>query len=125
MSRCAECAGRLMIGGGTRGGPILLRGKGSRVWDTQGKSYIDCTAQSWALYLGYCNDEIWEAINQQAPTSDARAPGLRHAPPLLPGQASDRHCPRADQPGIVLSLSLALEGGMKIALKTAPAPLNS
>ena len=27
---------------------------------------IDCTAQSWALYFGYCNEEIWDAINQQA-----------------------------------------------------------
>ena len=58
-----ECQKHLMIGGGTRGGPVLHHGKGVRVWDLDGKEYIDCTSQSWALYLGYCNGEIWEAVN--------------------------------------------------------------
>ena len=48
----------LMIGGGTRGGPILKRGKGCWVEDIDGKKYIDCTSQSWALYLGYSNEDI-------------------------------------------------------------------
>ena len=53
-----DCAKHLMIGGGTKGGPVLHHGKGVRVWDITGKSYIDCTSQSWALYLGYCNQEL-------------------------------------------------------------------
>ena len=61
-----QCQEHLMIGGGTRGGPILHHGKGVRVWDIDGKEYIDCTSQSWALYLGYSNDEIWDAVNQHA-----------------------------------------------------------
>ncbi len=59
-----RCAGHLMLGGGTRGGPVLARGKGVRVWDTDGKDYIDCTSQSWALYLGYANDEINQVIRE-------------------------------------------------------------
>ena len=59
-------ADHLMVGGGTRGGPVLHHGKGVRVWDIKGKSYIDCTSQSWALYLGYCNDELWSAVNEHA-----------------------------------------------------------
>ncbi|MHB9109566.1 MAG: aspartate aminotransferase family protein [Armatimonadota bacterium] len=55
---CEACAPHLMLGGGTRGGPVLARGKGVRVYDPQGKSYIDCTSQSWAMYLGYANEEI-------------------------------------------------------------------
>jgi 4-aminobutyrate aminotransferase-like enzyme len=51
-------AKNVMLGGGTRGGPVLVRGKGVRVWDDKGKDYIDCTSQSWALYLGYANDDI-------------------------------------------------------------------
>jgi 4-aminobutyrate aminotransferase-like enzyme len=54
----------IMLGGGTRGGPVLARGKGVRVWDTNGKDYIDCTSQSWALYLGYANDEINRVIKE-------------------------------------------------------------
>ena len=61
MARCAE---HLMVGGGTRGGPVLARGKGVRVWDVNGRDYIDCTAQSWALYLGYANDEINGVIRE-------------------------------------------------------------
>ncbi len=61
-----EISKHLMLGGGTRGGPILSRGKGVRVWDTDDKSYIDCTSQSWALYLGYCNEELWDAVNEHA-----------------------------------------------------------
>jgi 4-aminobutyrate aminotransferase-like enzyme len=54
----------IMLGGGTRGGPVLEKGKGVRVWDTTGKDYIDCTSQSWALYLGYANDEINQVIRE-------------------------------------------------------------
>ncbi len=60
----AQCAKHLMIGGGTRGGPTLVRGKGVRVWDVDGKGYIDCTSQSWALLLGHTNDEINEVIRE-------------------------------------------------------------
>ena len=59
-----KCADHVMLGGGTRGGPVLARGKGVRVWDSNGKEYIDCTSQSWALYLGYANDEINKVITE-------------------------------------------------------------
>lgn len=51
----------VIIGGGTPG-PCLERGKGVRVIDSRGKSYIDCTSQSWALYLGFANQEITETV---------------------------------------------------------------
>jgi 4-aminobutyrate aminotransferase-like enzyme len=54
----------VMLGGGTRGGPVLTRGKGVRVWDATGRDYIDCTSQSWALYLGYANDEINRVVRE-------------------------------------------------------------
>ena len=57
-AECADCAEHLMLGGGTRGGPVLVRGKGVRVYDPTGKDYIDCTSQSWAMYLGFANEDI-------------------------------------------------------------------
>jgi len=57
-----ECEAHVMLGGGTRGGPVLDHGKGVRVWDTHGKDYIDCTSQSWALLLGYANEDINNVI---------------------------------------------------------------
>jgi len=59
-----RCKKNVMLGGGTLGGPTLAKGKGVRVWDTEGKDYIDCTSQSWALYLGYANDEINQVIKE-------------------------------------------------------------
>lgn len=61
-SEQAECAKHVMVGGGTRGGPVLVRGKGVRVYDPDGKEYIDCTSQSWALYLGFANEEINQVV---------------------------------------------------------------
>ena len=57
-AECADCAEHLMLGGGTRGGPVLVRGKGVRVYDPTGKDYIDCTSQSWAMYLGFANEDV-------------------------------------------------------------------
>jgi len=54
----------LMLGGGTPG-PNLIRGKGVYVYDIDGKEYIDCTSQSWALHLGYCHPEINQAVKEQ------------------------------------------------------------
>jgi 4-aminobutyrate aminotransferase-like enzyme len=58
-----EAKQHLMIGGGTPG-PVLVKGKGVRVQDIEGKSYIDCTSQSWALYLGYANDQINQVAHE-------------------------------------------------------------
>ena len=63
-ARLEQCAKYLMVGGGTRGGPVLHRGKGVRVWDINGKDYIDCTSQGWALYLGYAHDAINQVIRE-------------------------------------------------------------
>ncbi len=58
------CARHVMLGGGTRGGPVLDHGQGVRVWDSRGKAYIDCTSQSWALYLGYAHAAINGVIGE-------------------------------------------------------------
>ncbi|MDM8007888.1 MAG: aspartate aminotransferase family protein [Phycisphaerae bacterium] len=63
-ARMEQCGKHLMVGGGTRGGPVLQRGKGVRVWDADGREYIDCTSQGWALYLGYAHDDINRVIRE-------------------------------------------------------------
>ena len=60
-----DCARHLMLGGGTRGGPVVVRGEGVRLYDENGKDYIDCTSQSWAMYLGFANPEINRVVAQQ------------------------------------------------------------
>ncbi|MDD2706641.1 MAG: aspartate aminotransferase family protein [Verrucomicrobiae bacterium] len=116
-----ECAAHLMIGGGTRGGPVLHHGKGVRVWDANGREYIDCTSQSWALYLGYCNQEIWGAINEHAQNMTHVHQGFD----TLPRFALARRLAGIMPPGMsrvsfVPTSGLALEGCMKLALKNRP-----
>ena len=45
----------VMLGSGGHG-VCFEKGKGVRLWDVNGKSYIDCTSQGWAMYLGHAND---------------------------------------------------------------------
>jgi len=49
--------------------PIVIeRGKGTRVWDVNGKEYLDFTA-GWAVNnVGHCNPEVAKAIAEQAST---------------------------------------------------------
>jgi len=60
-----EYANNIMLGGGTRGGPVLVRGKGVHLYDNNGKEYIDCTSQSWAMYLGYANEQMNQVVTEQ------------------------------------------------------------
>ncbi len=44
----------------------LVRGKGTRVWDSEGKEYLDFLAGISVNNLGHCSDRVVEAIRQQA-----------------------------------------------------------
>lgn len=44
----------------------IVRGAGSRVWDDQGKEYIDCVAGIAVCSTGHCHPEVVEAICDQA-----------------------------------------------------------
>jgi len=50
------------------GPTIIERGKGIRVWDTSGKSYIEGMAGLWCTALGYGNEELIEAAREQLST---------------------------------------------------------
>ncbi len=116
-----EAAEHLMIGGGTRGGPILHHGKGVRVWDTSGKEYIDCTSQSWALYLGYCHDELWQAVNEQSSNMTHVHQGFDTLPRFALAERLAGIMPEGmNRVSFVPTSALALEGSMKLALKNRP-----
>jgi putrescine aminotransferase len=48
-----------------RGELVLERGEGARVWDEQGRSYVDATAALWYCNVGYGRAEIGEAAADQ------------------------------------------------------------
>ncbi len=46
--------------------PVLVRGEGTKVWDADGKSYLDFTAGWAVLNLGHSHPAVTEAIREQA-----------------------------------------------------------
>ena len=46
----------------------VARGKGTRVWDVQGKEYIDCMGGYGVALVGHCNERVVAAIKKQAET---------------------------------------------------------
>ena len=44
---------------------VIERGEGARIWDEQGRSYIDAPAALWYCNVGYGRDEIAEAAAEQ------------------------------------------------------------
>lgn len=45
---------------------MIVRGKGSRVWDAEGKEYIDCVAGIAVCSTGHCHPAVTRAICEQA-----------------------------------------------------------
>ena len=45
---------------------VLVRGAGARVWDEQGREYLDATAGLWFANVGHGRQEIADAIGAQA-----------------------------------------------------------
>ncbi len=48
-----------------KGAKIIVRGKGCKVWDIEGKAYYDATAALWYNSLGHCRPELAETAKAQ------------------------------------------------------------
>src|SRR5690606_38152904 len=60
----------------TRPGRVMVRGKGSYVWDAEGKQYLDFI-QGWAVNcLGHCPPALVKAVSQQAKQLVNASPAL-------------------------------------------------
>ena len=113
-----EYSSHLMLGGGTRGGPVLKRGKGCWVEDIEGNKYIDCTAQSWALYLGYANDEINRIVFEHSQNLTHVHQGFDTIPRFaLVKKLAEIAPPALDRVSFTVGGGPAIEAAMKIALK--------
>ena len=47
------------------GGHMIVRGRGSTLWDSRGRSYLDAMAGLWCVNVGYGRSEMAEAIARQ------------------------------------------------------------
>jgi len=113
-----EYSKHLMLGGGTRGGPVITRGKGIYFWDQNNKKYIDCTSQSWALYLGFSNDEINQVIREHIENMTHIHQGFDTLPRLYLANKLASIAPGdLNRVSFTIGGGLAIEAAMKIAIK--------
>jgi len=113
-----DYASHLMIGGGTRGGPLLVRGKGCWVEDMDGKKYIDCTSQSWALYLGYANDEINNIVYEHSQNLTHVHQGFDTLPRFALAKKLSEIAPKdLNRASFTVGGGAAIEAAMKISIK--------
>ncbi len=112
-----EARKHLVVGGGTPG-PTLVRGKGVRVWDVDGKSYIDCTSQSWAMYLGFGNEEIAEALYEHSKNMTHIHQGFDSLPRFYLARELAKLAPGTlNRVSFTVGGGPAIEAAMKIALR--------
>ena len=110
----------VMIGGG-HPGPCLVKGKGVRVEDINGNTYIDCTSQSWALYLGYANDEIRQTVFEHMANIGHIHQGFDTKPRFaLAKKLADLAPENLNRVSFTVGGGPAIEAAMKIALKNCP-----
>jgi len=62
----AELESRYFFPVGKRLPVTLVKGEGSRVWDEDGREYLDCVAGIAAVSLGHCHPEVVKAVQEQA-----------------------------------------------------------
>ena len=110
----------VMLGSGQHG-LCLKQGKGVRVWDLNGKEYIDCTSQGWALFLGHANEEIRQAAYEQM----GMLTHLNQNSDTLPRYALARELTalapeHLNRVLFTVGGSAAIEAAMKIAAKNVP-----
>jgi len=61
---------------------VLERGQGSRVWDSEGREYIDFAAGIAVCGLGHCHPELLAALSEQAGKLWHTSNGFFSEPPL-------------------------------------------
>ncbi len=74
-----------------RSGPFIpVRGEGSRLWDQQGKEYIDFAGGIAVNALGHAHPELREALNEQASKVLAYRQRLHQRAGTATGEKIDR-----------------------------------
>ncbi|TFG60987.1 MAG: aminotransferase class III-fold pyridoxal phosphate-dependent enzyme [Spirochaetales bacterium] len=108
----------LMLGGGTRPAPTIIRGKGVWLTDIDGKKYIDCTSQSWAMYLGFANEEFNATITEHLKNASHIHQGFDTPSRfMLAKKLAEKAPKKINRVSFTVGGAAAVEGGMKIAIK--------
>jgi len=68
MTDWVELESRLFMTTGKRMPAVIVRGEGTRVWDVDGKAYLDFFGGPATVSLGHCHPVVAEAVADQART---------------------------------------------------------
>jgi len=114
----------LMLGGGTPG-VNLVRGENIYVYDLEGKKYLDCTSQSWALHLGYAHPEINQAIKEQIELSNHFHTGFYTVPRyLLARKIAELFPEKMNRVLFTIGGGASIEAALKVAIINRPQAHN-
>ncbi|MCZ6557399.1 MAG: acetylornithine/succinylornithine family transaminase [SAR324 cluster bacterium] len=100
----------------TRPGNVMVAGKGSYIWDADGRKFLDCI-QGWAVNaLGHCPPVLTRALTKQAKQLINGSPSLYNEPMIqLAKLLTDHSC--LDKVFFANSGAEANEGAVKLARK--------
>jgi 4-aminobutyrate aminotransferase-like enzyme len=100
---------------------LLTRAEGTRVWDSDGREYIDCTSQAWSNNIGAGHPKVLAAAAAQASEIAHARSNYDTIPLLLFSDRITKVAPAGlNRVGYCLHGSLAVEMAMKIAAKNRP-----
>lgn len=123
MSTIQEREAQYSTGVYAKRGVTIVRGKGARLWDEDGKEYIDCAAGMGVASVGHANPLVAQAIATQAQTlitcpelfyNDKRAQLLERLASVTP--------PGLDRIFLCNSGTEAIEGALKFARMSTGRP---
>jgi 4-aminobutyrate aminotransferase/4-aminobutyrate aminotransferase/(S)-3-amino-2-methylpropionate transaminase len=117
-------AGRKAMLSGSVGGELplmVMKARGASLWDRSGREYIDCTSQAWTLNIGACHPKVMAAVKEQLDYFTHVRTSFETVPKLLLSKRLAELAP-GDLNRVTYSLhgSSAIEGAMKLAMRTYP-----
>lgn len=98
---------------------VLERGEGSRVWDREGREYVDLAAGIAVTALGHANPQLRQALMQQADKLWHTSNVFVSEPPLRLAQALVEHSGFASRAFLCSSGAEANEAAIKLARRYA------
>ncbi len=123
MADWRELESKLYMGVFRRTPLVIVRGEGSRVWDENGRSYLDLVA-GWAVNsLGHCHPVVVEAVRKQVGTLIQTSNQYYTIPQLELAQLLVDNSPM-DRVFFSNSGAEANEGAVKLARKYGKTRLN-
>lgn len=102
----------------------IVRGEGSRVWDAEGREYLDFLAGISVCSAGHCHPHVVEAITEQARTLLHTSVVVHHQRNVELAERIAQLCDFIDRPQVFLANSGAevVDGAIKLARRATGRP---